>query len=267
MNSRYAPIAALTALAVIVVLALGWFLAIKPKFNDAAALQAKAEEVETNTAMITTQTAKLAKYQTDLEALAPLDDLITANAPTTLDIQAYRARIFTAAKSADVTLTEIALSGSGVVAGWEIDPAARPSTSIAKLFATGPVVPEGTTSEYQAPVTQAPPQGAVVTDLTQVPVEITITGSYANAMKFLRILGKEDQQLFLVSDVQIDARPQGSSEIPGAPDAEDGDIIVSFTGFFYLLHPDSTVVDDGGPLGPVSPGKSPFVSGDEYKTK
>ena len=43
VNSRYAPVIAISGLAVVVILVLGWFLAIKPQLDDRAGLDAQAD--------------------------------------------------------------------------------------------------------------------------------------------------------------------------------------------------------------------------------
>src|SRR5690349_1528972 len=104
MNSKYAPIVALTALVIIVIAALGWFLAIKPRFASAADYSSQSEEVDQNTAEIQQATSRLAKYQQDLDALAPLDDTVDLNLPSVIDIPAYRDRITSAVESSKVAL-------------------------------------------------------------------------------------------------------------------------------------------------------------------
>ncbi|GMA33806.1 hypothetical protein [Demequina litorisediminis] len=59
LNSKYAPIVALTALGIIVVLVLGWFLAVKPQVDETAAFSADEDLVRTNITTIEADSAAI----------------------------------------------------------------------------------------------------------------------------------------------------------------------------------------------------------------
>jgi hypothetical protein len=279
MNSKYAPITALTVLLVLVIAALGWFVLIKPRFSDAADTSNQAAEVDTNTSQIQQATAKLGQYEEQLAALPPLDDSIALNLPALTDIQAYRARINEAAQASKVSIVSLAMDSSYVVDGWQMPPQSRVSYSIAQLFAKGPLEvdssssssdeasPEpsaepgegGSSDGYTPVVTPSTETGPVVSDLNGLPVTITIAGGYSATANFLASLTNSEDQIFLIYETSQTARNADASSIAGVPDAKDGDIITEIVGAFYLLDPDTTAIDEDE-LTTVRPGgRSPFA--------
>jgi len=280
MNSKYAPVVALTAVVILIVVALGWFLAIKPGFSEASNIKAKTDEVNANVSQIQLETSKLAKYEQELAAAPALDDTLALNLPSIVDVGQYIDRINAAVASSGVELVSLDMNASYLVTGWEVPATARTSTSIAKLFTTGPIavsseaavepapsptgevttggtqVPAGA---YTPPVVASVEAGPVVQDLQGLPFEIQVTGSYSETVKFLARLTAPDAQIFLLSDLTQIARNEGSAFMAGVSNASDGDVITTVTGSFFFLNPDSAVVDDDV-LAPVKPAQtSPFA--------
>lgn len=264
MRSKYAPIAALAALAIIVVLAIGWFLLIKPQLAQASDLHASKDEVEASTAKVQTATKRLDRYAEDLAALAPLDEALVLNAPPTFDVEQVRDRVIEAARSAKVGIASMALESTLSVDGWVVQASERPSTSVAKLFQDEPFVPDDEISvpegweEYTPPLKVPGGEASVVDGMYAVPVEVSVAGSYERMARFLRALSDPDEQLFLVASIEVNARNEGSSEIPSIASAQDGDVIMTLTGHLYLLDPSGLIADEavGGSVSPAKP--SPF---------
>jgi len=279
MNSKYAPIAALTVLLILVIVALGWFLAIKPRLAEAADIRTQTEEVDQNITQIQLATSKLTEYEQNFAALPSIDETVALNLPSRLDMTRVRERITDAAEGAKVTLIELSTDASYPVDGWEMPANARVSYSIAQLFSKGPVhapasqgesAPAPTPApaegeqptnpgEYQPVVTADAKPGPVVTSMQGVPIKIRVAGSYDQVVAFLRELASPGQQLFLIYQLEQDARNAGESSEPGVPDPKDGDVMMTLTGAFYLLNVDSSVVDDD-PAETVRPSsRSPFA--------
>jgi len=281
VKSKYAPIMALTVLVILVILALGWFLAIRPQLTKASEIRSTTDSVQSNTAQIQTGTAKIKQYEADLAALEPLDETLALNLPNRLDVEGYRTRILAAIDRAKVEIVSLELGGSYAVDGWEVEPQTRVSNSIARLFQTAPVGqpadatvpdPAATPAEGEQPgvapgayspiVTPDTVPGPIVDELWAVPVSLQFAGTYAEMAKLFSELSDPQSQLFLITDVRVSARNGDSSPIAGVSDAEDGDVLVSLQGVFYLLYPSTEIVDDGTPE-PARPGKNePFVPGE-----
>ncbi len=268
MRSKYAPIAALAALAIIVVLALGWFILIKPQLAEASAFRSAKEDVEASTAKVQTATARLERYSNDLAALAPLEESLAVNAPSSFDVEQARTRIIEAARTAHVGIASMGVEATVGVEGWVVKASERPSTSVAKLFQDLPVVPrEGVTvpdawKEYLPPLEVPGGESSVVAGMYAVPVEVEVVGSYDRMAAFLRALSDPDEQLLLIASLEVVARNEGASEIPTIASAKDGDVILTLTGHMYLLDPTGAIEDEapGGTSRPAKP--SPFEPSD-----
>ncbi|GIG54619.1 hypothetical protein [Demequina activiva] len=259
LNSKYAPIIALTVVAIIIVLALGWFLAVSPQIKQTGELADRAEEVEGNTVLIETASAQLDAYASELEAAPDYSDAVALNAPSVFDEPVIRARLATAVEESGVEIVSLSQAGSATVEGWTVAPGALVSTQIAGLFVTGPLPETGETSEFQPAVTP-PTADVVVTDgLVEVAVTLSVAGTPEEALEFFELLADPAQQLFQLYNVQLEARQSDSSPLTGVSQSADGDVQVTATGAFYLQNPDYTVVDEGVLEPAPLTGDSPFA--------
>ena len=269
MNSKYAPVVALTALGVVVVLLLGWFALISPKLSQASDLRALRDSVVINTTKISGEATKLAAYEQTLADAPDLSEEIELNFPDRVDIQVLRSRILGAVEGSSMEIISLGTDGSYPVEGWELDTQALTSTSIASLFETGPIVvdatvaADGTTAatEYVPPVVVSPAAGPVVDALFGMPFTLSVAGSYAETKQLLALLQASEQQLFLVYNLKVTARNEGAAPLAGVADPIDGDVIVNITGAFYYLDPQTAIVDEDGPAA-ADPDGMPFLPGD-----
>lgn len=275
MNSKYAPIVALTALGVLVIFIIGWFALISPQLSSASDLRSTREDVEQNTARISTETAKLAKYQADLTETSDLTDSITLNLPGKVDVPSVRERIIDTANKSKMEIYSLDFPASFPVEGWEVETRSLTSTAIAKLFQTTPISVDGVDisesekegltldedGKYVPPVPANRSEGPLVNSLFGLPVTFSATGTYEQAEKLLASLQDVEKQMFIVDNVNLTARNKDASEIIGVEDAKDGDVILTVTGSFYYLSPSTAIVDEPA-VGPASPKGSPFVPGD-----
>jgi hypothetical protein len=176
----------LTALAVVVVLAAGWFLLVAPKRSEAAdlrqqtrdqlsandSLQLQIAELEAQAVKLPEQRARLAEVQASVPAAAELPALIRT--------------LTTAARASGVDLVSLApgpltpLAGTGATA----IPTAAP-TATASAGAT--TAPAGTST-------------AAAGGLEYVPVTLTTKGSFVGLKQFLNELEGLDRS-FLTSGV------------------------------------------------------------------
>ncbi|WP_291378281.1 hypothetical protein [Demequina sp.] len=275
MNSKYAPIAALTVLGIVVILVVGWFVLISPQLSTASDLRSTRDKVEANTATIVEETTKLSEYEASFEDGIDLSETIAQNLPSEVDVQAMRSRVLTSISGSKMEISNLEFGASFPVEGWEVETRGLTSSAIARLFQTGPVPIAGIeppasdaeeltlneAGDYVPPVSATRAAGPLVDSLFGTPISILATGTYAEAEQLLARLQDSEQQLFLVHDLTITARNEGAPAVTGVADAKDGDVIVNVTGAFYYLNPSTAVEDEPWP-GPIGAQGAPFVPGD-----
>ncbi|WP_430866786.1 hypothetical protein [Demequina aurantiaca] len=272
LNSKYAPIVALTVLAILVIAALGWFLAISPQFAKADALNADTDAVNSNITMVQTSSAKLDDYQAQADAAASNEESIALNTPTTYDLQAFRERASEAIEKSNVEIIGLTQETAFSLEGWTATPAQLTSTAVAKLFAVGPITVAGDPNStvvltedapaaatdtatddsatptgdgaWAAIVTPKAEDGPVALGLVMIPLTLSVTGTAAELNTFFELMANPDDPIFQVYEVTANARPAGSSTQVGVSEAEDGDVIATVTGAMYLLNADTTVIDE-----------------------
>lgn len=277
LSSRYAPVVALGALGVVLVLVLGWFLAVSPQNSARSDLATQRAEVETNTQQIQLQSAKLDEFAQLLEADTAVADAIALNAPSTVDLSAFRTRVWDALNSSRSELVRIETAGSQAIEGWTVAPTLLTSTQVAALFQTGPVgepgiapAPEatatpaagvdatpGTASGWQPAVTASTEEASVAGNIQMIPITISIAGTPEEAHNFVAAMADANQQLFQVYAVTQEARQSDGSPIPGVADPRDGDVLTTIVGGLYVLNPTGEAIDEGT-LEEVRPGNGAF---------
>ncbi|MDN4489390.1 hypothetical protein QQX13_00935 [Demequina sp. SYSU T00068] len=277
---------ALTVLAVIVVAALGWFIAISPQISKAAELASTADEVRANTDQIILASDKLDQYEALLAQESDVPDLIAANAPSRLDRDAFRLRMWAAVDEAGVNIVEYEMADSDLVDGWVVEPSSLTSNQVAALFQTGPVSTTSDTAVPQPAATSdagetvasantggwspvvSPFSGTSLIDgnLARVAVTISVAGSPQETFEFFEAMAATGDQLFQIYEVEQEARQADASALTGVEDAEDGDVITTITGDLFVLDPDVFPVDEGE-LETVSPNGEGFIEIDGGDTQ
>lgn len=243
LSSKYAPVVALTVVAIIILGVLGWFLAIKPQIDETGTLSAQADEVRTNTELIETTSASLDNYQEMLDSLPDLTPALSLNAPTAWDMPAFRARLDAAVKGSGLEIASYTQGPETLIEGWPQQPGSLVSTQIATLFQTGPVN-VGPGEEYVAPVTPVADAEATTEGISAVSLTMTLAGAPGEMVDFFAQISDPEDPLFQIYDVSHEARPETSSSIAGVSDANDGDVLVTVTGFVYMLNADPTIIDE-----------------------
>ncbi|MDN4486704.1 hypothetical protein QQX10_00820 [Demequina sp. SYSU T00039] len=284
LNSRYAPVVALTALAVIVIGLLGWFLAISPQLSKAGDLASTADQVRANTEQVSLASAKIDQYAALLAEESDVPDQIAANAPSRLDRDAFRTRLWDGIDDSGLNIISYEMDTSRLVEGWVIEASALTSNQVASLFQTGPVSIAGAGTQ-PAPATTAeaattdaatggwspvvsPFAGESLIDgtLARVAVTVVVTGSPQETFAFFEAMSAPGDQLFQVHEVTQEARQGDASSITGVEDAEDGDVITTITGDLFVLDAEVFPVDEGE-LETVSPNGEGFIEIDGGDTQ
>lgn len=268
LNSRYAPVVALGALGVLLVLVLGWFLAISPQIRATSELATQQQAIEANTVQLNAEAAKIDEYAALIEANPDVPLSIALNAPSSLDVPAFRNRLSQGLRDSRAELVSLEFGATAVVDGWVTSPQMLVSTQVASLFQTAPIVDPriesvpvataspaageesattgATTSGGWSPaVTPVTEEGALTGRLLMVPVTVSIAGSPAEAHRFMTRMSDPTAQLFQVYTVDQQARQADGAPLLGVKDAADGDVVTTISGALYVLNPSGVPFDEG----------------------
>ncbi|HET6816868.1 MAG TPA: hypothetical protein VFH66_06540 [Mycobacteriales bacterium] len=182
----------LTGLAVVVVFAAGWFLAVSPQRHHAASLRTQAASQQSSNAQLLSQINQLKQQKQGLPAQQRLLDQIAAKVPDNPALPALIRELSAAANAAGVDLESMA-------------PAApAPLAATAAGGTVAPVAPAAATGT--APATSA---AAAALPLEQISLVIKVNGSYYNVESFFAAIEKMKRAM----------RVTQWSVAPGAPTA------------------------------------------------
>ncbi|WP_169746576.1 hypothetical protein [Demequina maris] len=252
---------AISVLGVVLVAVLGWFLAIKPQLNAASEASAQATSIRDNTVLIQASSAKLDEYQSLLEEDDSTADAIALNAPSRLDMDAFRTRLWKIADGANVDVISYALGTGQAVDGWETEPGILVSNQVASLFGTGPVAgtadqasaettttdTEGTDAATTAPgawtpvITPNTEPGPVAGDIRMVDVTLDIAGTASEVDAFLSKFMDVKEQIFQVYDVTETVG--GPTDTLDGAEPSDDDLTVTIIGALYVHNADLSIQD------------------------
>jgi Tfp pilus assembly protein PilO len=162
----------LTAVACLAVLAVGWFVLVKPQRTHAASLRSQASQVDQDNQALQAQIAHLRAQAKDLSAQQRKLADIATKVPDSPALPSLIRQLSTAADSAGVNLVSLA---PGQPALAQAAPAA--ATTATAPGTTGAAAPAATTATAAAPAA-----GGVV--LASIPLQIQVQGSYFNLEQF-----------------------------------------------------------------------------------
>ncbi|WP_062464591.1 hypothetical protein [Demequina soli] len=283
LNSRYAPVIALAVLGIVLVAVLGWFLAIKPQFDERDSLKSQTATIRGNIDQVNMASAKIDEYAAQLQGDDSVAKEIALNAPSELDLPAFRARLWKAFNDTKIELVSYSQGGETLLPPLEVDPSALVASQVAALFQTGPVsaassvVPDpaataaatGTDgaadptavvgTDGWAPAVTAPTESTLASaQVFKVPFTLVVAGSPQETYDFLAFMSDPDQPVFEVEAITQTARPSGSGTIPGVSDAKDGDVSTTITGSLFVYNPTLELHDQELGKGAKTPGESAF---------
>lgn len=198
-------------LAIIVIVAAGWFIGISPQLAAASAANSERTSVMASNSQNEILLAKLKRDYQNIDALKNQVSTLQESVPTSADISSFVTELNTLANARKVTLKSITVSD------------AKPYTP-----ATQPTNKSGTT---------APQTNSRITskNFVTIPVQIGVTGDYAKVLDFVNDV-QQGRRLFLVSALSsmgaTNAKGvKGSPTITGGAQRVDS----SITGFIYVL--------------------------------
>jgi Tfp pilus assembly protein PilO len=206
-----------SVLAMVVVAALGWVLAIQPQLDQSAAADAQTAQVNGTNAANQAVLAKLKKESAELPALKDRLAALGTSVPSAAQIPAFADELngFAAANGVTITGWQIA-DAQGFVP--PVNPAApvaaaAPSGSSATPAPTATPTPSATPTPTPVPTAVAgmpPAASSLVTkeDFTAIPVSVSVRGEYPNIVAFVAAAQKS-QRLFMVNSVNVGPAANG----------------------------------------------------------
>jgi Tfp pilus assembly protein PilO len=167
----------LTAVAVVGVLALGWFALVSPQRSDASKLRSQTANQEAANATLVSQVNQLQQQQKGLPAEQRKVSSIQTKIPNNPALPGLIRQLSAAAKSSGVELVSLApaqpaLVAAAPAAGAATTGATSTSTTSTTSTSTGTTTGSGTTPAAVAPT------------LAQIPVTISVQGSFYNLNSF-----------------------------------------------------------------------------------
>jgi len=251
------------AVALVLILA-SYFLLISPVLASASDTSSQADETRQQNQILQTKVAHLAAQFAHLDDYkAQLADLRT-EVPTEAQLSAYLRRIDAIADANKVTVTAVAAD-----VPQHFSPAVPPSTGSGDATVDQTTAQQsGATATPSASPTKAAAQAAAPSvsapdGMVDVPLTITVVGSYDHVDKFLNAIQTTKGRLLLITTVTGTGQKDADANA-GRPATKVGDLEVTANGFLYVL-PDTSspapapTATATPSLPAVVPGKNPMV--------
>lgn len=208
-----------STLAMVVVAVLGWMLAIQPQLDQAAEADAQKAQVDAGNTANQLALDKLKKDSAELPALKSQLDIVSKSIPAEAETPGFMDELTTLATANGLTITASQITnGKGFVPPDNpAAPTASSTTSGNGASATATPTPSPTPSATSAPtlkpatVPGMPPavsSNITASDLTVIPVSVTVRGPYPNIVAFVAAAQK-GERLFMVNGVNVDPAANG----------------------------------------------------------
>jgi Tfp pilus assembly protein PilO len=251
-----------TVVVALLMAAASWFLLLSPQLTTASETRAAAESTRSSNETLAlrverlkAQFAELDQYKADLVALR-------LQIPTTAELSELMRQLDGAAAAHSVTVTAVSPgTPAAVTVTAPQAPAADPAAEATESTEETDAADSGESADAAAAAAVA---SLVPAGMTQIPLSLTVVGSYDNVDAFIDTVQTGTSRLLLIANVsgvaQEDAVPGG-----GRPATSVGDVEATLTGAAFVL-PDASVtaVPDPAETAPVAPpaavpGKNPLV--------
>lgn len=246
-----------TVLGSVAIVVASWFLAINPTLSAASEVRAQTTQVKSQNDALA---VKVAKLKADFAKLDDYKSQLTAmrkQIPTTAELSDYLRQLDGIAAAHAVTVTAVAPgSPTAVVAKAAQAPAPAPAaTATPTPGASATPVPTAAPNAGAA-AAGAAAASAIPAGFTDIPLSVTVLGSYDNTLAFLNDLQSATPRLFLVSGFTATGQ-QDAAAAGGKPKTSVGDQELVVTGFLYVL-PDTAAAPTPAPTAtPALPGAVP----------
>ncbi|WP_427007032.1 hypothetical protein [Pseudarthrobacter sp. H2] len=198
------------ALAMAVIVLLGWTLGVQPQLAASAAAAEEAKAVQVKNAAQAEVLSVLKKDYANIGTLEKQRDELRKAVPAGTDMSAFIDELHAVVVARGVTLGSFAVTeGQAYVAPKAAQPAAA--------------APAGT-------ATPAPSAGPAPDGLVLMPIQLTVTGAYAKVLDFVHGL-QTGTRLVLVTTLTTSPSSAGTGAGAGA----SKDVTASIGGFAYVL--------------------------------
>lgn len=246
--------------AALAIMVASWFLAISPSLAHASDVRSQAAQTRQQNEVLAAKVEKLkadfAKLDTYKAQLAAL----RAQVPATTDMANYLRQLDGIAAAHKVTITTVAPGAAAAVvpARAAAAPAPAPSAS------ASPTPTASASASSAATASGAAAAGGVPTGMVDIPLSLTVVGTYDDTVAFLNDLQTNTPRLFLVSGFTGTSQDAAQAS-GGRPKTSLGDQQLQVNGFLYVL-PDAPAAAGPTPapsttpsLPGAVPGKDPLV--------
>lgn len=258
MTSKSTPWVAGAVVLSLVVVALGWFLAIAPTLASAGAAHAEAETSDTRNAQLQVQLTALEQQFAELDTTKAELAAMHAQVPTTDGLADYTRTLQAVAEATGVTVLGIeAGDPEQVVPAVPVADAAAATGSEEADETAAAEESDGTDPAAAAPVAEGPQP---IAGFVGLPMRISVVGSSEAVLTFLDRTQQGTDRLLLVTELA--GTGQNAAEASaGRAATNDGDLELAISGFVYALAPSGSTDTGDEPLGELPAGSTPQVSG------
>lgn len=241
----------------VAIVVASWFLAINPTLSAASEVRAQTTQVKSQNDALA---VKVAKLKADFAKLDDYKSQLTdmrKQIPTTAQLSDYLRQLDAIATAHAVTITAVA-PGSPTAVVAKAAQAAAPAPAATATPAPGATATPAPTAAPNAggAAAGAAAASALPAGFTDIPLSVTVLGSYDNTLAFLNDLQNATPRLFLVSGFTATGQ-QDAAAAGGKPKTSVGDQELVVTGFLYVL-PDTAAAATPAPTAtPALPGAVP----------
>lgn len=222
----------------IVIAALGWFLLISPKFEEAAEIQDEAEILEDKNKIEAKRIEDLKVRYARIDELRAEIAEYQVGIPDTAKIAEFSDYIAAEAIANEVFLSELGFQ-PGVLITANNEPALPPTLQAereaqAAAEAEAAAAKKKDDDDTESSGTSAPASAPLIEGFYGIQNNITVIGPKDNALAFLAALQAKSARNNLVYEYTLTslAEAEGNS---GKPDTEIGDVELQITGMIYVL--------------------------------
>jgi DNA polymerase III subunit gamma/tau len=192
----------LTAVAVLVVFAAGWFLMIKPQQTKVSNLNSQASSQQVSNQLLQTQIAQLQAEQKNLPKQQQALQKFSTQVPNQAEEPTLIRQLSAAAAGAGVDLISIAPGATTSLTPTAVAPAPAASPS------------SGTSTTPAAGATSLVPAPAATNQLVELPIAIGVVGTYPNMESFFLAVEKLPRATLVTSWSMC---PDPAKAPPGSP--------------------------------------------------
>jgi len=243
-----------TAVGAVVILVASWFLLISPKLDEAADVRAQVDQTNQSNELLSLKVAQLAAQSAKLPEMKDELAALRIEIPTEAQISEFLRQVDAIAASTSVVVTATSPGTPELMVAEQTAPSApqegalNPDGSPAQPSAEPSATPS---PEPSSPATPGDVAAALIPPgMVDVPVSLSVIGTYTDTVAFLDALQQQIPRLYLVTGITATGQKE-TAATGGKPDLELGDQELVITGYLYVL-PDTVAAVE-----PEQPGDLP----------